>query len=62
MKALLSKEINLVQKWPRPSNPLNLGTFFFISNKINSLSDQSAVDFGQPNTVIRVQQAAIYNC
>lgn len=37
-------------KWPRPSNPLNLGTFFFISNKINSLSDQSAVDFGQPKT------------
>lgn len=50
MKALLSKEINLVQKWPRPSNPLNLETFFFISNKINSLSDQSAVDFGQPKT------------
>lgn len=42
--------------------PSEFRNFFLISNKINSLSDQSAVDFGQPNTVIRVQQAAIYNC
>lgn len=30
--------------------PSEFRNFFFISNKINSISDQSAVDFGQPKT------------